>query len=502
MISRRSFIKRSFAAGAAAMVAPAIYAKGTSALPTQLVDFDALGLSQLIKNKEVSPKEVVMATINRIEALDGKLNAINTPTFEKALETVKNINPDAPFAGVPFVMKDNINYAGVKTTNGSKLFENNVAKESAQLTKAYEKAGFVILGKTNMPEFGLAPTTESVLLKPAHNPWNTEYSSGGSSGGSSISVAAGYLPLAHASDGGGSIRIPASSCGIFGLKPSRMRMLPGSSDQLEFMVDNCVSRTVRDSAMLFSLTQNPANPANLKPVGFVSGPSKRRLTIGLCMKNYFGELPHPEIQKAIEDTAKLLESLGHTVIEVKNPVTGEFEDQFLSLFAAKMVKTAAFVQQMTGKPAAETGLLEPFTLEFDVMGRKRGNESVIKANKYFEHKGIEVANWMNSFDVLLTPVTKTPSPKLGYMTDSSLSFDDLSRRIFDYMSYTPVQNALGLPGMSVPLGMSSNGLPIGSHFAAGNGDEQTLLELAYELEAAKPWAHKWAPVSAKINGLK
>nr|WP_321452285.1 amidase [uncultured Carboxylicivirga sp.] len=502
MTSRRKFVKQSLVAGAAAMIAPSFFARCASSKPTQLLDFDSMGLARLIKDKEVSSREVVMASINRIEALDDDLNAMVTRSFDQALHAADKADLSKPFAGVPFVMKDNIDLAGVKTTHGSYLFENNIAKKSAALTKAYEDAGLIILGKTNMPEFGLAPTTESHLHKASRNPWNPDHSSGGSSGGSAIAVAAGYLPLAHASDGGGSIRIPASCCGIFGLKPSRLRMLAGSSDQKEFMVDNCVSRTVRDSAMLFSMTQNPANPARLKEVGFVSGPSKRRLIIGLCMTNYHGQQASPEVTQAIEDTAKLLQDLGHTVVEVKNPLTNEFEDQFLSLFAAKMAKTAAMVERMTGKPAAETGLLEPFTLEFDVIGRQRGRESVIEANNYFKKTGVEVGNWMQSFDVLLTPVTKTPSPRLGHLSDLSVSFEEMSRRVFDYMSFTPVQNALGLPGMSVPLGMSSDGLPIGSHFAASNGDEQTLLELAYELEAAKPWAKLWASHSAKKMRLE
>jgi amidase len=460
-----------------------------------------MGLAELVRKKQVSPKELVEATIKRIEALDGKINAVVTRTFERALAAVDKVDLDAPLAGVPYLLKDNIDVAGVRTSNGSAVYKDNIPTVSAPMVKAHETAGLIITGKTNMPEVGLIPSTESKFLGACHNPWELGHSAGGSSGGSAAAVAAGYLPVAHASDGGGSIRIPASCCGVFGVKPSRRRMLPGSSDQTEFMVDNCVSRTVRDSALLFSLTQNRSSDAPFKPLEFVSGPSKRRLKIGLSIQDYFSKMPHEDVRKAIEATAKLSEDLGHTVVDTENPINGsEFEEHFLAIFSEKISKLVDAVTAIAGKPAAESGLLERFTIDFEAKGRSMGSDGIEKAKKYMDATGVKVAQWMQSFDLVLTPVLSTPPPKLGYLFDPTQDYEVMSRRVFDYLPYTPVQNALGLPAMSVPLGMSSEDLPIGSHFTAKAGDEKTLFELAYELEQAKPWADQWAPNFVKAKG--
>jgi amidase len=262
------FTRRSFLQALATVVAmtnrPLPVFAALTPKPDQLIGYDAIGLASLVKSGEVSPKELVEATIRRIESLDGKLNAVVTRTFEQALERAGKIGPQGPLAGVPFLLKDNIDVAGVKTSHGSFVYKNNIPASSAPLVKAHEAAGLIILGKTNMPELGLIPSTESNMLGACHNSWDLAHSAGGSSGGSAAAVAAGYLPVAHATDGGGSIRIPASCCGLFGLKPSRRRILSVASDQTEFMADHCVSRSVRDSALLFSLTQNrsPDAPSN------------------------------------------------------------------------------------------------------------------------------------------------------------------------------------------------------------------------------------------------
>jgi amidase len=308
------------------------------------------------------------------------------------------------------------------------------------------------------------------------------------------------VPLAHASDGGGSIRIPASCCGVFGLKPSRRRMVRGSSDQAGYAVDNCVSRSVRDSAMLFAVAQDSSPDAPLKPIPFVSGPSRRRLRIGLEITDYMGRMPHPDVQQAVENTAQLCTGLAHAVVDVKAPVNGEeFEKHFFALFSARTMALAELAEEKAGRPVSETRLLDRFVYDFGRAGEALADDAVAEAMEYMTALGETYSQWLSSMDVLLTPVVSTPSPKLGYLFDPRLGFDVMSGRVLRFIPYTPVQNALGLPAMSVPLGMGSEGLPIGSHFVAPAGREDVLLALAYELEQAKPWAELWAPNSAKAE---
>lgn len=499
MITRREFIINT-SLGISFLAVPSWARSAMAKTQTDsLLEYDAMGLAKLVRTKQVSPKELLEATIRRIEALDGKINAVVTQTFEQAVKRADTIKPLGPFAGVPLLLKDNIDVAGVRTTQGSSFYKNHVAAASAPLILAYEAAGFNIVGKTNMPELGLISTTESSLLGACHNPWNLSHSVGGSSGGSAAAVAAGYLPLAHATDGGGSIRVPASCCGVFGLKPSRRRMLWGASDQTEFMADHCTSRSVRDSALLFAITQDRSPDAPFKPLEFVSGPGKRRLKIGLSLRNYYGSMPHQDVRKGIEATAKLCENMGHTVLELENPINGtEFHKNFLAIFSARFSKLVDLIAATTGKPASE--FLERFTIDFEAEGRSLGSDAVEKAQQYMKSLDEKVAQWMQSVDLLLTPVLKAPPPPLGYLFDPIQDYKEMADRLFDYTAYTPVQNALGMPAMSVPLGMSSKGLPIGSHFIARAGDEKTLFELAYELEQAKPWADKWAQNSVKAKG--
>lgn len=496
MLNRREFLQGA-CIGIAAMTVPSWALRAAADTKTDdLLNYDATGLAKLVRTKQVSPKELVEATIRRIEALDGKINAVVTRTFEQALKRADTIKPLGPFAGVPFSLKDNIDLLGVRTTQGSSFYKNHLAVASAPLVLAYEAAGFNIVGKTNMPELGLISTTESTLLGACANPWGLSYSTGGSSGGSAAAVAAGYMPVAHATDGGGSIRVPSSCCGVFGLKPSRRRMLWGASDQTEFMADHCTSRSVRDSALLFAITQDRSPDAPFKPLEFVSGPGKRRLKIGLGLRNYFGSMPHHDVRKAIEATAKLCEGLGHTVLELENPVNGsEFHENFYAIFSARFSRLIDHITTSTGKPASE--FLERLTIDFEAEGHSLGSDAVEKAQQYMKSLEGKVAQWMQSVDLLLTPVLRDPPPQLGYLFDPTQEYEEMADRLFDYTAYTPMQNALGMPAMSVPLGMSSKGLPIGSHFIARAGEEKTLFELAYELEQAQPWADKWAPNSAK-----
>lgn len=494
MISRRKLLLSTAAVATSQLSATRLVAQQND-ISSLMMNSDGLGIAALVKAGEVKPVELAEAAVEAALALDGKLNAITTPMYELALAKAAMMRPQGPFAGVPFVVKDNLDVAGQYTTHGSRVFQDNYQHLSAPLALAQEAAGLNIIGKTNMPEVGALPTTEGQLLGACSNPWNLEHSSGGSSGGSAAAVSAGIVPLAHASDGGGSIRIPAACCGLFGLKPSRRRMLWGSSDQTSYAADNCVSRSVRDSAMLFALGQDRSPTAPFAPIPFVSGPSTKRLKVGFDLKNYYGDLPDPKVQRGIEQMAKVCEDLGHDVFEASNPVGSEFELRFNQIFGFRMVGLADAATAKAGRPPSETGMLDAFVSDWAEFARNFTPEDVAEANAYFLKLETDYTTWMSNMDVFLSPVTQGTAPRLGTLYDPDVSFDEMFSRIAGFASYTAVQNAIGLPGMSVPAGLSDTGLPVGSHFVAPAGREDLLLALAYEIELAQPWRELWAPVS-------
>ncbi|SFL61782.1 amidase family protein [Shimia aestuarii] len=498
MFSRRSFLCSVAAVGVTAATSTRTFASNAD-IRQLMMSTDGLGLAKLVKAGEVTPRELVEASVDAALALDARLNAITTPMYGQALSKADGMRRQGPFAGVPFVVKDNLDVAGQYTTHGSRVYSDNLQTRSAPLALVQEAAGFNLIGKTNMPEVGALPVTEGQLLGPCHNPWSLGHSSGGSSGGSAAAVAAGIVPVAHASDGGGSIRIPAACCGVFGLKPSRRRMVWGASDQTTYAVDNCVSRSVRDSAMLFALGQDRSPTAPHAPVPFVAGPSDRRLRIGFDLKNFYGELPDPEVQQAIEETAKLCESLGHEVFETQSPVDAEFELRFNQIFGFRMVGLADAAAARAGRSPEETGMLDVFVRQWADFARNFSPEDEARASQYMVDLGRTYAEWMADMDVFLSPVMAGVAPPLGWLFDPEVPFEEMFARIAAFGSYTPIQNTLGLPGMSVPAGTNAQGLPIGSHFVAPAGREDVLFELAYELEAARPWWGQWAPVS--IAGL-
>jgi amidase len=289
---------------------------------------------------------------------------------------------------------------------------------------------------------------------------------------------------------------PRSLFGRLERRLRRRRLVWGSSDRTGYAVDNCVSRSVRDSAMLFALSQDRSPTAPFRPAPFVTSPGEHRLRVGVDLRNVYGQSPHADVERAIMETATLCEGLGHSVFEVNGPASEEFIDHFFGLFAGRTLGLLKLAEQKAGRPVAETGMLDRFTREFAETGRTLPADAVQKATEYMTQLGQDYADWFGSMDVLLTPVNTAPPPELGYLYDPARNFEEMSRRVFEFTSYTPVQNALGLPGMSVPLGMSGTGLPIGSHFVAAAGREDLLLALAYELEKAKPWAGSWPPTSA------
>lgn len=497
MISRRELVGST--ASALALSATGMGAAAQASDIRQLMmTTDGLGLAELVKTGEVSPTELCEAAVEAALALNGQLNAITTPMYDQAVAKAAVLRRQGPFAGVPFVVKDNLDIAGQYTTHGSRVYQDNYLHRSAPLALAQEASGLNLIGKSNMPEVGALPVTEGQLLGPCRNPWDLGHSPGGSSGGSAAAVAAGIVPIAHASDGGGSIRIPAACCGLFGLKPSRRRMLWGSSDQTSYAADNCVSRSVRDSAMLFALGQDRSPTAPFPPVRFVSGPSTARLKIGFDLRNYYGTLPDPDVQRVIEDMAQLCEDLGHNVIETRSPVDEEFELRFNQIFGFRMVGLADAAAAKAGRPPAETGLLDTFVQQWAAFARRFSQEDVERANAYMTELGAEYDAWLSGMDVFLSPVLTGAAPAIGELYDPEVPFEEMFTRITRLTSYTPVQNAIGLPAMSVPAGTSEGGLPIGSHLVAPAGREDVLLALAHELEQARPWWDKWAPVSVAV----
>lgn len=487
-LNRRTFMG-SAAAAALAGAMPS-FAKD------QFAGMDALAQAELVRKKEVTPLELVDAAIARIEAVNPKLNAVVTKIYDAAMARAKTKLPQGPLSGMPYLIKDLNDVTGVRTTQGSRFEAGRVATSNSLMTQKALDAGMIVVGKTNTPEYGLLATTEGLLLGPAHNPWKLDHSTGGSSGGAAAAVAAGILPVAHASDGGGSIRIPASCCGVFGMKPSRGRMRFASAEKMvaDISVENCVSRSVRDNAMVFSLSEDNASSAPFKPTGFVAGPRKKRLKIAFGAATYYGTEPHPDVKAAAERTAKLCRDLGHDVVEAKNPVHGDaFVDAFLTVWASGPAQLFRAAEAHHVKPQ---DVFEPWTLELADFFFRKPKGSLEKAVAVFRDVEAKVDAFFANYDAWLTPVLAAPPPKLGEQAPT-VPFKTLYERVTKYVAYTPVHNVAGTPAMSVPLGMSSDGLPIGSQFAAAKGGEGLLYALAYELEHAQPWAGRHPGVFAE-----
>ncbi|MBS1786738.1 MAG: amidase [Acidobacteria bacterium] len=508
-LSRREMLKQSASLVIAAAGSSVMNAQ-TKLRSSELANYDALGLAELIRKKQITPSELVEDTLKRIERVNPKLNIVLTKNFdvEKARAKAKQSLGDGAFAGVPVLLKNLCEYKDADIDFGSRLYARAIAKHgrlhkaNSPFTARMEQAGFIVVGITNAPEFGLIETTEPVLHGAAHNPWNPDYTTGGSSGGSAAAVAAGIVPLAHANDGGGSIRIPACQNGIVGLKPTRRREIAMftsggmANDVIGIANDLCVSRTVRDTAAFLNLMENKSND-KLPPVGMISAASPKRLKIALLLDGIAGQKADPEVEKAIHSTAKLCESLKHTVIEAKWPINGaELTEAFLGYWAAGAVGVEAEIEPMLGKGVKREDVLEPWTIGLIELGKKRGLFNAVgQATKTFTEAAATMEAFFNTYDVLLSPVMRIPPYKLGYHTPT-LNFDLLLKRVVDEVAFTPLHNACGTPAISLPLYWTKDNLPIGCQFAAWRGGEATLLHLAYELEAARPWAKKRPMVAA------
>jgi amidase len=460
----------------------------------ELGTLDAIGMATAIQRGDLQPLEVIESIIHRIESVNPKINALTTLTYDLALERAKK-PVKGPFCGVPFALKDVTDYSGVRLTFGSRWTAKHVSDWTPPFVNALEATGLIVVGKTNTPEFGLLATTESEALGACHNPWDLSCSVGGSSGGAAALVAAGLLPMAQGTDGGGSIRIPASCCGVFGLKPSRGRMLRFAKNQMpgDIGVPHTLSRSVRDCALVHALTEDQSSNAKYAPTGHVRNFSHRRLKIAFAPRNYFGDEPDDDVREAIMSTATLCSDLGHHIDIVDIPIHGEtFLEHFMTAWALGPSTYASMIEGQLGAEGKGSDLLEPWTWGLADFFNAKPPGAMDRALVYFARVEREMSAWMTSYDVLLTPALKSSPPRIGEQ-GPKVPFEELFERVTNYGSYTALHNATGMPAMSVPLFWNDDGLPIGSQFVAPHGDEGLLLSLAYELEDARPWFDMRAP---------
>ncbi len=458
-----------------------------------LARLDAIGQAELFQRGEVTGAELWEGCMERIAALNPLLGAVVCLATQRA-------SPKAgPLAAVPFLMKDASPWPGMAWTLGSRLFRERVTQQQTEYGTRLVDAGLVCAGKTALSEFGLLASTESLLSGVTHNPWDLARSPMGSSGGSAAAVAAGNVPLAHANDGGGSIRAPASACGVFGFKPSRGRTVVanrGSSDFTEMTSEHCVTRSVRDSALFLSLTEDRTLA---EPVGFVRDPIGRRLRIGAWTQMMSGTDPGPAVLGAHADAMQLLTDLGHQVETISAPCfeAPRIGEAFYLIAAAAIANVVQTIDRVRREPVQQDEL-EPFSWGLLAALEAHGPDALPQARAVVAKAVQTYREATRGFDVLLTPTLGTEPPLLGHLSpvlDTKL----LLERTAGVLAYTPIHNAAGCPAMSVPLYWSENGLPIGAHFAAAPGHDALLLGLAYELERARPWAERWPRYS--IVGL-
>jgi len=459
-------------------------------------DYDALGLADLIRKGEVSAREVTQAAIERIEALNPTLNAVMYKAFDEALELCDE-GFEGPFAGVPFLIKDlDLKVAGWPQSNGSKFTRDLVNDEDAELTSRYRDAGLNFLGTTNTPEFGITGTTESGHLGPCRNPWNENHSTGGSSGGAAAAVASGMVPMAHATDGLGSIRIPAACCGLFGLKPTRDRtpMAPNYREAAHgFVCQHVVSRTVRDSAALLDATdyRDPLLPAPAPPKDrpFLNelNISPGRLRIAFSTRTPRGTPIDPDVQMTIDTVARVLEAMGHYVEEK------DLEIDWRAFYGAQAIKSCAhFAAEMQNRIARlgrepQDDELEPLTWSILEASKMINGEMVADATRSLFNFSSDILRQLGRYDAYITPVMTAPPAEIGFVDPVGLTPKEVNKRQGQLYPYTPPFNISGQPSMSLPLGQSSTGLPIGVMVTARYGDEATLFRLAAQLEDEMPW---------------
>jgi len=487
-------------------------------------EYDGLGLAQLVRDGEVSPSELVEEAVARIDVRNPSVNAVVRPMFEEARAATAKPLPEGPFSGVPLLLKDLIcAVEGVPTSCGTKLLCDVPMPADSEMVRRLRAAGFVFVGKTNLPEFGLLPYTEPEAFGPTNNPWDLGRTAGGSSGGSAAAVAAGMVPLASGGDGGGSIRIPASCCGLFGLKPSRARTPTGpyfGELWRGFVQEHVLTRSVRDSAAVLDACAGPdvgapywAPPATRPFLDEVSA-EPGRLRVAVTAQPLLGHDVHPDCRAALDATARLVEELGHEVVEAAPPVERErFALSFLLVLAGETRDAVASAAQAAGCKLSYADF-ETGTSALALLGQAYSAGDFAAALNYLQHASRHIAAFFERYDVLLTPtLAQPPVPtgslqptaaerreiavvgrlKAGWLLKALRVIKPLADKTFDFMPYTAVFNVTGQPAMSLPLHWNAEGLPIGMQVVGRYGDEATLFRLAGQLERARPWFARVPP---------
>jgi len=488
---------------------------------------DALSLASLVRAGEVSPRELVVSTIDRIEALNPKLNAVIHKMYDAALREADGTLADGPFKGVPFLLKDLSSwYAGEPLTSGSRLFKDWTPPHDTETVARFRRSGVIVVGKTNTPEFGLSPFTEPELHGPTLNPWDLGRTTGGSSGGSAAAVASGMVPWASASDGGGSIRVPASCCGLFGLKPTRGRVPTGPINGEVWQgasIEHCLTRSVRDSAAMLDAISGPdagapywAVPPTRPFLAEVSA-RPRKLRVAFTTNPLVGHTVHADCVAAVMETAKLLESLGHDVVESAPPVERDaFNRAFLTMICGEMNAALNEAKALIGRAATHADV-EVTTWGLHLLGATITAGEFVESEHFLRRAARQIGQYFESVDVLLTPTIAKPPVRTGELQPPAGdkrtlallgrlgagrtlrklgALEKAAEKIFDFIPYTPMFNVTGQPAMSVPLYWNSENLPVGIQIVGRYADEATLFNLAGQLEEARPWKDRRPPVFA------
>ena len=465
---------------------------------------DALSLAALVKSRDVTPEELLGVALARARDVNPKINAIVLEHEDVARKALKDGLPQGPFTGVPYLLKDlGVALKGTVTTGSLNLTRESVAESDSTYVERTKKAGLVIFGKTHSPELGLCPSSESRMYGATRNPWNLNHIAGGSSGGAAAAVAAGIIPVAHATDGGGSIRIPASCCGLFGLKPTRARTPMGPKRGEGWggaSIGHVVSRSVRDSAAFLDATHGPAPgdpyPAVPPARAFLDEvkAAPGRLRIALWTKPPIPAEVHPDALAAVKDAAKLCESLGHIVEEASPTING------MEIMAAQGVVISGNVAFTVDEAAEALGRkARPDDVEratwFRVENARKTDSSVYaRAINTLHALGRTVATFMSDYDVILQPTCAAPPLPVGVLNMERTDLGELFREMITFIPYTGIYNLTGQPSANVPLYWNAAGLPIGTMFTARYGDEATLFRLAAQLEQARPWKDRHPPL--------
>jgi amidase len=460
-----------------------------------LGDSDAVDIAERIRKREVSAREVVAAAIRRAQQVEPSLCAIEVETFSAALASADSYTK-GPFAGVPIFVKDAIDIRGLPTNMGSRALRALPARKDERFSEQLWAQGFVCLGKSKMPELGFNASNEFVGAPSTRNPWNKDYSSGASSGGSAALVASGVVPIAHGNDGGGSIRIPAAACGLVGLKPTRGRLIFSNAARhlpIKIVAEGVLTRSVRDTAEFY-------RNQKLAPIGLVTGPSSRRLRIGLVVDSVVGSGTDADTRAAVMQAASLLESLGHHVEPIALPAALQTFAEDFSLYWGLLAFFGGRFGKATVGRNFDATQLEPLSLGLASYYYKNAHRT--PALLYRLHKSAKhYAEMFEIYDAVLSPVVAHTTPKLGHLAPD-VPFEQLFERLRSYVSFTPLNNATGSPAIALPFGASRDGMPIGIHLSGAHGGERSLLELSFELEQAQPFRRIQDRTSTSRNALE